>query len=97
MYLVTPIGGDCQPPPTFSDRGGHGQGLRHVLGPLNMRIHHLPSHCIKDCFPNGPAYYCSCCDHSLPMIQEHTLSHLIHAVLIKGGMIDAYPDTTSQP
>jgi hypothetical protein len=86
--MVTPLGANCPPgPPAFGGGPCQKPGPR-ALTALGMRIRHETPHCIDYCFPTGN--YCSCCDHSLKQIPDHSLSHFVHAALIRCGIIEKY-------
>ena len=87
-YMITPVGTNC--PPVRSGYGGGPCQKSHprALRSLGMRFRHEMSHCVSYCFPTGD--YCSCCDHSLKPIPDHSFSHLMHAALVRCGVIDVY-------
>jgi hypothetical protein len=88
--MVTQVGANCPPgPPRYGEAPSQKSPPR-LLTSLGMRMRHETPHCITQCFPYGPAAYCSCCDHSLKPIPDHSLSHFVHAALIRCGLIDTY-------
>jgi hypothetical protein len=86
--MITPVGTNC--PPLRSGYGGVPCQNSHfrALTALGMRFRHEVPHCVSQCFPTG--VYCSCCDHSLNSIPDHSFSHLVHAALVRCGIIDVY-------